>query len=217
MASVDPAQQWRELTENYRHMTDGELCRVAADAADLIPVAQEALRAVMAERGVTASSANSEASQADPLATDENEEVDPRYLETPDEYELIPVREVYNEEEAAMAKSILDANFIACCFGPDDTVELKDFKGSFAGGVDLKVLRRDSRQAQQSLDAFAPRQEAEEDKEAESSAFAVSCPKCHSEEIIFEGNDPESAGGKFNWTCDHCGHEWKDDGIAEAV
>ena len=49
----------------------------------------------------------------------------------------------------------------------------------------------------------------------------IVCPKCHSEEVIFEGNDPgetdEVSAGKFNWTCGECGHEWKDDGIEQAV
>jgi hypothetical protein len=38
--------------DNYRHMTEDELCRVADDAFDLVPIAREALQAVASERGL---------------------------------------------------------------------------------------------------------------------------------------------------------------------
>ena len=83
------------------------------------------------------------------------------------------------------------------------------------------MLRRDSRRAYSVLDAIAPIPETGEEKEADSKEYAIVCPKCHSEEVIFEGNDPgetdEVSAEKFNWICGECDHEWKDDGIEQAV
>ena len=46
------------------------------------------------------------------------------------------------------------------------------------------------------------------------------CPQCHSADIVFQGLDEQPkedsvANSKFNWSCDSCGHQWKDDGVEE--
>jgi ribosomal protein L37AE/L43A len=50
MKSVE--QQWQQLKERYAQMTEGELAALAEDGSDLTDVAQEALQAVIAERGL---------------------------------------------------------------------------------------------------------------------------------------------------------------------
>lgn len=45
-------QQWQQLKERYAQMTEDELAALAQDASDLTEVAQEALQAVIAERGL---------------------------------------------------------------------------------------------------------------------------------------------------------------------
>jgi hypothetical protein len=50
MESVD--QQWQQLKERYAQMTEDELAALAESAGDLTEVAQEALKAVIAERGL---------------------------------------------------------------------------------------------------------------------------------------------------------------------
>ena len=45
-------QQWQRLKERYAQMTEDELAAIAQDASDLTEVAQEALQAVIAERGL---------------------------------------------------------------------------------------------------------------------------------------------------------------------
>ena len=49
MESVE--QQWQRLKERYGQMTQDELAAIAQEAGDLTEVAQEALQAVIAERG----------------------------------------------------------------------------------------------------------------------------------------------------------------------
>ncbi len=50
MESVE--QQWQQLKERYSQMTEDELVVLAQEASDLTEVAQEALQAVIAERGL---------------------------------------------------------------------------------------------------------------------------------------------------------------------
>jgi rubrerythrin len=50
MESLD--QQWQQLKERYAQMTEDELAALAQQADDLTDVAQEALQAVIAERGL---------------------------------------------------------------------------------------------------------------------------------------------------------------------
>jgi DNA-directed RNA polymerase subunit M/transcription elongation factor TFIIS len=52
MERVD--QQFRQLKENYEHMTVDELCALAGEAYDLTDIAREALQAVISEKGITA-------------------------------------------------------------------------------------------------------------------------------------------------------------------
>jgi len=49
MESID--QQWQRLKERYAQMREDELAAIAQQAGDLTEVAQEALQAVIAERG----------------------------------------------------------------------------------------------------------------------------------------------------------------------
>lgn len=50
MESLD--QQFRQLKENYEHMTEGQLCALAEEAYDLTEIAREALQVVIMEKGV---------------------------------------------------------------------------------------------------------------------------------------------------------------------
>ena len=52
MKSLDQQEQWHQLTDTYRQMTEEELDRVAADAFDLVPIAREALQSVISEKGL---------------------------------------------------------------------------------------------------------------------------------------------------------------------
>jgi rubrerythrin len=68
---------------------------------------------------------------------------------------------------------------------------------------------------------FQQETDPEDEAEAEEDLLCTArCPKCHSEEIVFEGRaaEPGSKPGpdaKFDWHCDACGHVWEDDGIEE--
>ncbi|HEY3770748.1 MAG TPA: hypothetical protein VGN44_18890 [Candidatus Angelobacter sp.] len=208
MEGVDQEKKWRELKETYGQMTEDELCRVANGAFDLTPIAQEALQAVIADRGLKVPLVTAPPQPSGGMDIDDTYDAG---------HELVLLRQVGSEAEARELKEILAANFIASCLGPENVVDLEDFKESFHGGVELKVFSRDSRRAQSVLDLYAPDEQTVADQEEENKKYAIVCPKCRSEEIVFEGEDPATTENKFSWTCDDCGHQWKDDGIARSV
>src|SRR5579859_166079 len=142
MESLDQQEQWHQLRDTYRRMTEEELGRVAEDAFDLVPTAREALQAVISERGLKIQLA---AAPPAPEPLGGNGFIDdPEDSEDPD-YRLVYVRKVRSESEAKQLKALLDANFIASCLGPENIVDLEEFKASFDGGVELKVHALNSR------------------------------------------------------------------------
>src|SRR5215471_11508362 len=145
METADVEQQRRELRETYRGMTEEELRRVAEDAFDLIPIARETLQSVIAEKGL-----NIQLAEAPPPE-------DPKGVgDSKDELDLAIICQLKSEADARRAKGILDAKFIASCLGPDNIADLENFKGSFAGGVDLKVFYVDVYRAGRALHQYAP-------------------------------------------------------------
>jgi DNA-directed RNA polymerase subunit M/transcription elongation factor TFIIS len=209
MESMDQAEQFRERREHYSRMTEGELNRVAADIADLTPIAEEALKAEFAARGL-----KMEPPAPPPLP---HELVAPASIDSEDD--LVSVRTLHSESEAQEAKAILDSSFIASCLGLENIVDLENFHGSYEGGVEIKVFLSDSGRARAALASYAPQKE--EDVPDDDEQYAVLCPKCHSQEVVFEGKDIEAGAtateAKLNWTCDDCGHKWQDEGIAEKL
>ncbi len=149
MKNLDQQEQWHQLTDTYRHMTEEELGRVADDAFDLVPTAREALQAVISERGLKIQLAA--APPPDPELPDYKDDTEDSA------HKLVCVRTVRNESEAKQLKALLDANFIASSLGPENIVDLEDFKGSFDGGVELKVHAFNSRRAFDVLNLYAPR------------------------------------------------------------
>jgi DNA-directed RNA polymerase subunit M/transcription elongation factor TFIIS len=219
MESLDQQEQWHQLTDTYRHMTEEELCRVADDAFDLVPIAREALQAVISERGLKIQLA---LAPPPPPSLESSDYIDDTEdTEDPEDpaHKLVCVRTVRSESEAKQLKALLDANFIASCLGPENIVDLEDIKASFDGGIELKVHSLNSHRAVDALALYAPEEEEEDpDEDAE---YAVLCPKCHSQEVTFSNAVDEaaatSAETKYNWTCDACGHEWTDEGIAQKL
>ncbi len=223
MESLDQQEQWHQLTDTYRRMTEEELGRVAEDAFDLVPTAREALQAVISERGLKIQLAAAPPAPEPSKSSGGNgfiDDDDPEDSEDPD-YKLVCVRTVRNESEAKQLKALLDTNFIASCVGPENIVDLKDFKASFEGGVELKVHAFNSRRAFDALRLLAPEEKDLDEEPDDETEYAVLCPKCHSQEVFLRDDGPEAqataAEAKFKWQCDGCGHQWEDEGIEEKL
>ena len=80
--------------------------------------------------------------------------------------------------------------------------------------VRAEDLKRAEAALQQALDE-------DEDPEEEEKDYAVLCPKCHSDALVLKNCESEPGAShwdrKYNWSCDACGHEWKDEGITQEV
>jgi DNA-directed RNA polymerase subunit M/transcription elongation factor TFIIS len=215
MESIDLNEQWHQLRENYVQMTEDELTRIAGDAYNLTPIAQEALQAEIKERKLAI-----QLQISSPATEPDFEEPDPELPPLDTEDDLVSVSFFWDEASARRTKGILDEAFIPSYLGPDNVSHIDDFKSSFSAGVHLKVRSVDRARACSTLanHSFEDQDELDPDEGKE---FAIVCPKCHSTEVVFEEKDPQAvnpiADTKFNWTCGDCGHQWKDDGIEQAL
>jgi len=177
-------KKWQRLKERYGQMTEDELAVIAQDASDLTEVAQEALQAVIAERGLDIRL------KMEPPA--------PLRGDPPEAEGIVTLGWPQSAEEAGRAMEALTAAGIS----------------SF---LKLGVLEGDLKRAHAALEhAFE-----DDDEEGEDKDYAVLCPKCRSPKVVMEGRDIVPADppptGKFQWSCDACGHQWVDDGIVQEV
>ena len=212
--NLDLHEQWQRLRENYAQMTEDELALIANKAYDLTAIAQEALQAEISERKIALPLQISPPTEPD----FEEPDLEPPPFDTEDD--LVGVSIFWDEADARRIKGILDKAFIPSYLGPDHVSNIDDFKSSFSAGVDLKVRSVDRARACSTLANYTFEEPDEPDPD-EGKEFAIVCPKCHSTEVVFEEKDPQVANPttdtKFNWTCDDCGHQWKDDGIEQAL
>ena len=201
MQNTDPAEEWRRLMEIYAQMNEYGLQAVADEAYDLTDLARSALQAEIRTRGLNIKLRDSHAPPEGNL--------------DPSELNLVVARRVWDRDEARRVKDLLEAASIPSYLGPDNLDRVDDFQASFEEGVDVKVRDVDQQRALWELNRSLPK-----DPGADAVLHYV-CPKCKSPEIVFlglEGEETEPAedsvaASKFNWSCDACGHHWRDDGV----
>jgi DNA-directed RNA polymerase subunit M/transcription elongation factor TFIIS len=205
MDGLDPVEESRRLQEHYARLSDDELQSVADEGYDLTDLAQQVLLAEIRARGLHIQLASSPAPrEPDPATSD---------FDASDLY-LVVANRVWDLAEARQLKSILDDARVPSYLGPDNIENVEMFMGSFDHGVDLKVRYVDNQRALQAIaQSLPPDSEVETD-------YLPRCPKCHSPEILFQSLDSASGAkqaldSSFNWSCDACGHRWKDDGIEQ--
>jgi DNA-directed RNA polymerase subunit M/transcription elongation factor TFIIS len=203
MARLDGVEESRRLQELYARLTDDELQAVADDGYELTDVAKQTLQAEILGRGLHIQLRDSPST---PGFNEEKSDFDPSDLD------LVVARRVWDLSEARQAKSILDDARIPSFLGPNNLDGAEESKLNFENGVDLKVREVDSQLALQALSQALP-PEAQDDVD-----YVPVCPKCHSSEIVFQNldttqNSSSAFDAKFNWSCDACGYQWKDDGI----
>ena len=215
MESVD--QQFRQQKENYAHMTEEELCALAEEAYDLTEIAREALQAEISERGLNIQLKAEPEQEPTPA---------PAFAGPPEGTALQEYGWFYSLGEAKQAKDVLTNAGIPCYFGPVYIEAPEDFKGNFELGLPMKVRDVDWQRAlaafrhawQQEEEKQEEKKQEEEPEDTEEKDFAVLCPKCHSDAVVLENCEGASPRyTKYNWSCDACGHQWKDEGIEQEV
>jgi DNA-directed RNA polymerase subunit M/transcription elongation factor TFIIS len=209
---MESVEQFRQLKENYEHMTEGELCAVAENAYDLTHIARQALQAVITERGFDVRL------DLEPPA--------PPPAEPPEDDEgLISFSWPDNADHAWRWMKVLTAAKVPSFLGPDNVMHLEEFQGKFDGPVSLKVREVDLDRAHDAVARARAKARANgnnEEKEPEDEKdYAILCPKCRSAKVVLKGRDTGLAAppptAKFRWRCDACGYRWVDDGIVQEV
>lgn len=212
METIDRAQEWRRLKELYRDKSDEELSAVAGEGYQLTELARQALEAEIASRRL-----DLEIATEPPEPVDEPEPMEPEDFD-PTGFDLVPFGIYWDREAIIQTKSILDTANIPSYIGEEAVEKVDDFRGRFERGVQLLVRAVDRQHAFQACAYHAQQNEDKTAPPEEDNYIPPKCPTCGSEDIVFEGRDPNltsdnSADSKFKWSCDACGHEWEDDGV----
>ena len=205
MDSLDPVEESRRLQEHYARLSDDELQAVADEGYDLTELAQQSLQAEIRARGLQFHLRSASTPPAPDPATHDFD---------PSDFELVVVDRAWDLVEARRLQSILDDAGIPSYLGPDNLERVDAFQGSFDDGVDLKVRYVDNQRALHAISQSSP-----PDAEVVTD-YVPRCPKCHSSEIVFQSLDSTPGSNSafdstFNWSCDACGHRWRDDGIEQ--
>jgi len=214
-------QQLPQLKENYGHMSEGQLCKLAENAYKLTDIAREALQAVVSEKGITVR-----------LRLEPPARLLAKPLEDDEGLINLGMRGWPADAEAAwLTMGALSAAGIPSFLGPQNVVHLEEFRGKFNGLVSLKVREVDWNRASIALKKAADAgwwdkaswwdngKEKEEGPDEEKD-YAILCPKCRSAKVVMAGRETEVLAGspprgKFQWICDACGHQWEDEGILQ--
>jgi DNA-directed RNA polymerase subunit M/transcription elongation factor TFIIS len=199
MDSLDQVEEWRRLKELYARMNEGELEVVANEAYDLTEIARPLLKDEIARRGLPIQ-LRTERSQRPPVAP-VNRDFSTSKLD------LVVAGTYWELEDARKVKQMLDGAGVPCYWGQNNIENPEELKSSFEKGVDLTVREEDRSRVMAGIAQLF----AGEPEEGEAGDCNFVCPKCHSPEIVFHELDPDTA--TFDWSCDACGHEWKDEGV----
>ena len=248
MNTFDPAGvEFLRISERYRQMSDEEILVLMPQSSELTPFAQQALANEVRSRGLKAepevedgkpsASPPRKASQVEapqfrpPPAFFKPESADLRdsavrdFLEPDSAYDedrkLVELCTVWSARDAAKVQAILDEAGIPFFMGPEKATSVESVTSNFANGVSVQIMRIGLPWARTGMSHYAPEDDPTPKETAEPEEVAVRCPKCHSEEVVFEGltSEPGKAADdssqKYKWSCDSCGNQWEDDGVAK--
>jgi DNA-directed RNA polymerase subunit M/transcription elongation factor TFIIS len=233
MNTFDPAgQEFLRISERYRQMSDEELRVLIPQSSELTPFAQQALANEVRSRGLKAE-VNDEKSATSPQITPPTsfERESPEFgdgavrdfLEPDSPYDddrkLVELCTVWSQRDALKVESILDAAGIPFFMGAEKATSVDKVTSNFSKGVSVQIMQIGSPWARQAMQHYEPEDDPTPKDTEEPGEFVVRCPKCQSDEVVFEGRTSELANArdessqKFDWHCDSCGHCWEDDGV----
>jgi DNA-directed RNA polymerase subunit M/transcription elongation factor TFIIS len=175
MGEIDTTQEWHRLQELYAGMAEEELQAVADDGYQLTDIARQALRAEISQRQL--SIALKETPPPSDIADEPHGDFDPADLD------LVTAFRVWDLAEARRVKEKLDAAYIPSYLGPDNIENVDLLPPITESGLPVKVRTGDAANAR----AAARDVLSSDDDNEEIPEYVGRCPKCHSEEIVFEG------------------------------
>jgi DNA-directed RNA polymerase subunit M/transcription elongation factor TFIIS len=245
MNTFDPAgQEFLRISERYRQMSDEELRLLIPQSSELTAFAQEALANEVRSRGLKAG-VNDEKPATSPHITSPSfaEHEPPKFRDSagydspddssgedasgePDSYDedrkLVELCTVWSQRDALKVQSILDNAGIPFFMGVEKATGVDKVTSNFSKGVSVQIMQIGFPWARQAMQHYEPEDDPTPRDTEEPGEFVVRCPKCQSDEVVFEGRTSELANAsdessqKFDWRCDACGHHWEDDGVETA-
>ena len=245
MHAADAAGDYLHLVERYRQMKDDELLVLLRQSGELTDLARQALESEIYQRRLKPEPEEipppiPEPPESSPTDSSDNDSSDADSSGEPDPYaedrELVSLRTVWSFRDALQVQALLDRAGIPFFMGPEKATAVAEVTSNFADGVSVQIMRIGIPWASEPMSHYFPEDEPPEVAEEEPKEIPVRCPKCQSEEVIFNGlaaeltddefpsssadtESPSSSSAadspkKFDWTCDSCGYEWTDDGVA---
>jgi len=244
MNTFDPAgQEFLRLSEHYRQMSDEELRVLIPQSSELTPFAQEALANEIRSRGLKTEVEDEKPAPSQPIKPpDFFERKPPKFRDSagyvvhapdsPDsdfsdvdqyaeERKLVELCNVWSQRDALQLQSILDEAGIPFFMGPEKATGVDKVTSNFAKGVSVQIMQIGLPWARQAMQHYEPEDDQTPKEKEEFDELVVRCPKCNSDEVVFEGGtstlivDNGDSSQKYQWTCDSCGYQWQDDGVAE--
>lgn len=223
------AGQSSQLTDAAQQMLKSEISQRRLQVEMEEPVAAEIEVRERYPRGVRSEFASpfagadsssavspSGAGAEDDAATENDSAGDP-YAE---DRALIDLRTVWSVGDALKLQSLLDGAGIPFFMGRERATGVDEVTSDFAKGVEVKIMSIGLPWARRVMNDYWPADEPEEEV-VEVSEIPVRCPQCDSTDVVFRrlldsGKTPAGEiGTKFEWTCDSCGKQWEDDGVAQ--
>jgi Putative prokaryotic signal transducing protein len=189
-----------DLAAHYARMSETELMELARSYDGLLEIAQEALRAEFARRGL-----------------------DPPLVKEPEEWEfrrVVTVRHYRDLTEALVGRSLLESSGIPAWIADEHLVRMDWFYSNLVGGMRLQVDEHDEEAAREILEQGVPETIAYGPEEA---FVQPTCPKCGSVQVTL-GSGTESGRSlvalyalsipvpprEAPWHCEACGTQWAD-------
>jgi len=240
MDTLDPGGgEFLRMAERYRQMSDGELLVLIPQSSELTPFAQEALANEVRSRGLKVEVEDEKPatlSQFKPQPAffeHESPELgvsvgydfpDLDSSDDPDSYQedrkLVDLCTVWSQRDALQVQTILDEAGIPFFMGPEKATGVDGVTSNFSKGVSVQIMQIGLPWAMPAMRHYEPEDDPTP-KEEEVDELPVRCPRCHSTEVVFEGGTStlvvatDDSSQKYKWTCDSCGHQWEDDGVAK--
>jgi hypothetical protein len=203
----DPQRYWRDLTENYRQMSDGELLQLGESRGDLTEMAQQVLRDEMRKRGLDDARPADARTVTGRPATVHWES--PRYRDlaraasdesdVPGEFTWKTLLcECDTSQEAwQVSETLRRAGIESWVTGSRSAWDVS--------GPRVQVAADQLEHAQAVMTSPIPREVIEESQIKVPEFELPGCPKCGASDPLLESADPVNA-----WLCETCGAEWSD-------
>jgi len=234
MDTLDPAGEFLRISERYRQMSDGELLVLMPQSSELTPLAQQALANEVRQRGLKAEvedekpAAPSQVKPPPAFFEPESPELGVSVghdFPDPDSYQedrkLVELCTVWSVRDALKVQTILDRLGIPFFLGPEKATGVEGVTSNFSNGVVVQIMQIGLPWVGPAMRHYEPEDDPTPKEKAELDELTVRCPKCHSTEVVFEGGTStlvvatDDSSQKYKWTCDSCGHQWEDDGVAK--